>query len=84
MRLPSSISWRKLYQRVDVAAHVAHGGDSVSNEKRKNEFAAAGGFAGTGEMHVHVSEAGNKKFSGSVDDFRAARDVKQTRTGRRR
>jgi hypothetical protein len=28
-------------------------------------------------MHMHVSESGNKKFSESVDDSRATRDVKQ-------
>jgi len=66
----------QLFQKSDAAAHIAHGGDAVGNEKRKNEFAAAGGFASAHKVEVHVGESGNEKFAGSIDDLCTARDTK--------
>ena len=58
-----------------VAAHVADGGDSVGDEKREDEFAAAGWFACAGEMDVHVGQARDQEFAGGVDDAGAVRDL---------
>lgn len=52
----------------DLAADVANGGDAIGDEQWKNEFAAAGGFAGTGEVDMHVGEAGNEELAGGVED----------------
>ena len=67
----------QLLQKNGAAAHVAHGGDAIGDEQRKNEFAAADGFARTGKVHVHVGESWNEEFAGGVDDFCAERDVKR-------
>ena len=69
----------QLRQAFHFSTHVANRGDAVGDEKREDEFAAAGRFSGTGEVKVHVGEAGNKEFAGGVEDLGAARNA-----GRRR
>ena len=57
-----------------VAAHVADGGDSVGDEKREDEFAAAGWFACAHQVDVHIGQARDQEFAGGVDDAGAGGD----------
>src|SRR5713226_3166526 len=65
---------------LEAAAHVAHTGDAIGNEQRENGF-----FIGACGMcrvklaivhvNVHVPEAGDQEFLGSVDYLRVRRNL---------
>jgi len=46
----------------EITAHVANAGNAIGEQERKHEFAASVGFAGGGEVDVHVDESGDKNF----------------------
>lgn len=69
----------ELRQVLHFSAHVADRGNAVGDEKRKDECAAAGGFACTGEVKVHVGEAGNEEFAGGVEDLGITRNADRCR-----
>lgn len=72
--LPFCDLFSKRNQRFEIAAHVANAGDTVGEQERNDEFAAAVGFACGGKVDVHVDEAGYEEFSVGVEDLRAALD----------
>ena len=52
----------------DAGKHLAHAGDPVGHQHRKEGV-------GQAQVHVHVPESGDQKFAASVDDLRAVRDL---------
>src|SRR5262249_3695396 len=55
-------------QCVEVAAHVANADDSVGEKQRQKDLLAPGWIRiHTGQMDVHVPQAGDQDFAGSVD-----------------
>ena len=55
-----------------VAAHVAHAGDAVGDEERKDDVAAAGEPIAERGVDVHVPQAGDEEFAVAVDEARVA------------
>ncbi len=59
-------------QVLHFPSHVADSGDAIREKKRNDEFAAPIGFSGSGEVHVHVGEAGDEEFASGVENSRSA------------
>ncbi len=62
--------------QVQVAAHVAHAGDSVGNEQRQGHFFAARNPVSEEGVDVHVPQARDQILPGSVDYVRLLEGVK--------
>jgi hypothetical protein len=59
-------------QRGEITAHVADGGDAICNQEREERRLAPfriGGYAG--EVHMHVAQTRDEKFSAAIDHPRA-------------
>ena len=52
----------------EIAAHVAHAGDAVGDEERKDDVAAAGEPIAERGVDVHVPQAGDEEFAVAVDE----------------
>src|SRR6266568_4031265 len=73
----------QLHQLLDFSSHVADRGDSVRDEKWKDEFSAAARLPRPGQMDMHVTEAGDQEFSGGIDNSRVARNIHRRRGSNR-
>ena len=62
-------------QNGKIAAHVAHAGDAVGDEERKDDFAAAGEPIAERGVNVHVPQAGDEEFAVAVDKARVAGEL---------
>ena len=58
-----------------IAAHVAHAGDAVGDEERKDDVAAAGKPIAECGVDVHVPQAGDEEFAVAVDESRVAGEL---------
>src|SRR5215472_6002002 len=57
-------------QRLQIAAHVAHAGDAMREQQRKQHvFAPLRISQNSRYVDVHVPQTGNKKFSPRVNDL---------------
>jgi hypothetical protein len=56
-----------LLEYVEVAAHVAHPRDAVSDEQRQRDFFAAREPVAEDHVDVHVPEAGDEKFPFAIN-----------------
>ena len=66
------------FQELDFAPHIADGRDSIRDEQGNDEFSAAGRLASAGEVQVHVSQSGDQKFPGAIDNVRVSRNCRGT------
>jgi len=62
-------------QRIEITAHIAHGGDAVRQQQRDHELPAAGWLARRRQVKVHVGQPRNQVFIVAIDDRGAPRNV---------
>ena len=60
----------QLRQVFHFSAHVSDRGDSIGNEKRKDELAAAARFARASKVNMHIGKARDEEFAGAIEDLR--------------